>query len=358
MKKKELIIIIIMVVIILIAGGAFLWYNLQLKPTNNPDSKETTIVIESGMSTEQILEELKKQELINNVFAAKIFIKLNDIKGLQAGKYTLSSSMSLEELLNQITEGKVKDEKVKITFPEGKNMRWYAKEIAANTNNTEQDVYDLLKDKEYLKSLINDYWFLTDEILNEDIYYPLEGYLYPDTYNFKDKDVSVKTIFKTLLDQEKKVLDEYREKIEKSKYSVHQILTIASIVELEGSSSVERSGIASVIYNRLKSNMSIGSDVTTYYAIKVDMSERNLYSAEINAYNPYNTRGPNMAGKLPVGPISSVSTSSISATLDYGGTDYLYFVSDSNGKIYFSKTYEEHQSKIKELQKQGLWYEY
>ena len=104
--------------------------------------------------------------------------------------------------------------------------------------------------------------------------------------------------------------------------------------------------------------MSIGSDVTTYYGIKVDMSERNLYKSEINTYNPYNTRGPNMEGKLPVGPIAMVSKDAINAVLNPTKTDYLYFVADSNGKIYFSKTYEEHQEIINNLRQQGLWYEY
>ena len=104
--------------------------------------------------------------------------------------------------------------------------------------------------------------------------------------------------------------------------------------------------------------MSLGSDVTTYYAIKVDMSERDLYQSELNKYNPYNTRGPRMEGKLPVGPISTVSIQSIEAALDPEETDYLYFVADKNGKIYFGKTVEEHNKNIQTLQNQGLWYTY
>ena len=356
MKKIIIIIIIIMLIIIGSIGGAFAWYNSGLGPTNSENAKEVTLEIESGTSTDNIIKELENKELIKSALAAKVYIRLNGVKGLQAGKYTLSSSMSLEEILNQIAEGKVKDEKIKITFLEGKNIRGYAKEIAANTNNTEQDVFDLLEDKEYIQSLIDKYWFLTDEILNEDIYYPLEGYLYPDTYNFIDKDVSVKTIFNILLNQEEKVLNKYKAQLEQSKYSVHEILSMAAVVELESSSKEARAGIASVFYNRLKANMSLGSDVTTYYGIKVDMSERGLYATELNTYNPYNTRGPNMAGKLPVGPISSVSEESINAALNPLDTNYLYFVSDINNVDYFSATYAEHQKKIQELKDSGLWY--
>ncbi len=358
MNKKGIIIIVIMAVIILAGCIGIFWYGSQLGAVNKENVKESTIEIKSGMSTEKILELLKNEGLIKNTLVSKVYIKLNGIKGLQAGKYTLNTGMNLDEILSQISSGDVVDEKVKITFLEGKNMRWIAKEIASKTNNKEDDVFNLLKDDEYINSLIDNYWFLTDEIKNENIYYPLEGYLCPDTYNFKDKNVTVKEIFKVLLDQQGKVLEKYREKLEGKRPSAHQILTIASIIELEGRSEAARNGISSVIYNRLRKGMSLGSDVTTYYAFKVDMSERNLRSDEINTYNPYNTRGPNMVGKLPVGPIASVSETSIKAALNPNSTDNLYFVADSNGKVYFSKTYAEHQQMIKDLQKQGLWYEY
>ena len=358
MNKKGIIIIVIMGIIILAGCIGIFWYGSQLGPVNEKEKKESTIEVESGMSTEKILNLLYEEGLIKNKLVSKVYIKLNGIKGLQAGKYTLNTGMSLEEILTQISSGDVVDEKIKITFLEGKNMRWIAKEIASKTNNTEEDVFNLLKDSDYIDSLINNYWFITDEIKNENIYYPLEGYLCPDTYNFKDKDVTVKEIFKVLLDQQEKVLDKYKSQIKDGGPSMHQVLTMASIIELEGRSETARKGISSVIYNRLRKKMSLGSDVTTYYAIKVDMAERNLYTDEINTYNPYNTRGPNMAGKLPVGPIATVSEISINAALNPGDTEYLYFVADSNGKIYFSKTYAEHQQMIRDLQKQGLWYEY
>ena len=168
----------------------------------------------------------------------------------------------------------------------------------------------------------------------------------------------MKTIFNIILNKTDKVLQKYKTQIEQSGKSIHEILTVASIIELEGNDKDARFGISSVIYNRLKLNMSLGSDVTTYYAMQVDMGERNLYSSEIKTENPYNTRGPNMSGKLPVGPIGNPSEESIDAALNPTDSNYLYFVADSNGKIYFSKNYVEHQKIIKDLQKQGLWYEY
>ena len=357
---KKVVIITLIILIILVAIGAIssiIWYNQQIKPVNNENISKT-IEISSGTGTVEIVDLLKENGLINNALATKIYIKLNNIKNLQAGKYTLNTSMSVQEILNQISSGEVLNEQIIITFLEGKNMRWYASKIAEQTNNTEEDVYSLLKDKQYISDLIKKYWFLTKDIQNTNIYYPLEGYLYPDTYTFSNADVSVKEIFNILLNQTDKVLSKYKVQIEQSKYSVHEILTIASIVEMEGKTSSDRKGIASVLYNRINNNMSLGSDVTTYYAFKVDMGERDLYTNEINTYNPYNTRGPNMEGKLPVGPISSISEESINATLNPSNSNYLYFVADINGNIHFTNNYEEHQKIIQELRKQGLWYEY
>jgi len=358
MNKKTKIILGIIGAIVLIIIAGIIWYSTGIQAVKKDNFETKIIEIEEKTRTEGILDILKKEKMIKSKYAVALYMKLNGIKGLQAGKYEISQNMSAKEILNRISSGDVYDESIKITFNEGKNMRWIAKTIAEKTNNTEDDVYALLKDERYIDSLIEKYWFLTDDIKNENIYYPLEGYLYPDTYIFENKDVSVKTIFNIILNKTDKVLQKYKNQIEQSGNSIHEILTVASIIELEGNDKDARLGISSVIYNRLKLKMSLGSDVTTYYAMQVDMGERNLYSSEIKTENPYNTRGPNMSGKLPIGPIGNPSEESINAALNPTDSNYLYFVADSNGKIYFSTNYVEHQKIIKDLQKQGLWYEY
>ena len=182
--------------------------------------------------------------------------------------------------------------------------------------------------------------------------------MFPDTYALKNKDASVEEIFEKMLDKMEEVLEEYKKEIQDSDYSAHEILTIASIIEMESVHTEDRKDVSSVIYNRLDRNMAIQSDVTTYYAFKIDMGERDLYQRELDTYNPYNTRGPRMQGKLPVGPISSVSKSSIEAAINPNKTNYLFFVADKNGKVYFSKTSSEHDQIISELRTKGLWFEY
>ena len=142
------------------------------------------------------------------------------------------------------------------------------------------------------------------------------------------------------------------------KNNAHDILTMASIIELEGIDASSRKSIASVFYNRLDSNMSLGSDVTTYYAYNIDMGDRDLTAQELYTYNPYNTRGPKMEGKLPAGPIASPSKSSIEAAANPNNTNYLYFVADKNGKVYFAETISKHEQIIRDLKNKNLWFVY
>ena len=201
-RKKVAIILIILIVLILIGViSVCLWYNNNLKPVSkeNPEKNLIRVEIEEGMGTTQIASLLQENNVIKNATVMKIYSKLNNISTLKAGKYDFDNSENLEQIISQIVNGEVANEEVKITFIEGKNMRWIAKAIAEKTNNTEDDVFNLLKDEEYIDSLVEKYWFITEEVKDDDIYYPLEGYLLPDTYVFENEDVSVKQIFNIIL---------------------------------------------------------------------------------------------------------------------------------------------------------------
>lgn len=357
MVKKFVLIVVVLIIILGI--GTFSWYLNGMKPVRNSSSSEMiNLEIEEGMGTSSIASLLEKNNVIKSATSMKIYVRLNNITSLKAGKYNFNNSEDMQTIINHIINGDVADDSVKITFIEGKNMRWIAKTIAEKTENTEDDVFNLLEDKEYISSLIDKYWFLTDEIEDDRIYYPLEGYLLPDTYVFENKDVSVKTIFSVILNFTEKYLNSCRDEIENNGLTVHQILTFAAMAELEGKSLEDREEIIGVFYNRIRQGMSLGSDVTTYYAFKVDMGERDLTVKELNTENPYNTRGPGMAGLIPVGPICNPSKVAIEATLNYKETDALYFVADKNGKVYFTKNNSEHNKKIQELKNDGLWFTY
>ena len=355
--KRIFILLILVLGLGLITLGVYFGNNLMAIDKNSSDT--IVVVIPSGVSTKQIGVILEENGLIRDASFFYLYARLYDINDFQASTYKLSYNMGLQEIIDVIRKGNnYNPDMITITFQEGINMRKVAEIIANKTSNTKEDVFNKLKDIEYLDKIIDEYWFLTDEIKNKDIYYSLEGYLYPDTYFLDNKDVSVEEIFKVMLDEMSKKLEIYKKNIIDSKYSVHELLTIASITESEGVTLEDRKKITSVFYNRLNTKMSLGSDVTTYYAFKVDMNERDLYASEINTYNPYNTRGPKMGGKLPVGPVSNPSINSIIASIEPNDTDYLYFVADKNRKVYFTKTYNEHLRKIQQLKNEGVWFEW
>jgi len=356
MKKKLLLIILSTIIIFMV--GIILFYNVGISAVSS-DSSEVEFVIEEGSTYYSVINKLKNENLIKNELCFKIYIKLNNKNRLEAGTYLIRKNMSVKEIVEVLDKGNTYNpDVINITFKEGKNMRWIASTIASNTNNTEEDVYNLLNDKTYLNELINNYWFIDSSILNVNIYYAIEGYLFPNTYEYMNKDVTVKEIFKSMLDEMDLKLNTYKEDIQSNNYSVHELLTLASIVELEGKANSDRAGIAGVFYNRLNSGWTLGSDVTTYYAAKVDMSERDLYVNEINDRNYYNTRSDFLAGKLPIGPISNPGIDSIKAVLYPTDSQYYYFVADKNGKTYFTYTYPEHLAKRDELIEAGLWYTY
>jgi len=354
MKKIRLILILIAIIII----SFTIWYFASISPKSK-DISERKVIIPLGTGSSRIASILKENDIIKSELAFKLYVKINKVDNFQAGTYYLKQSMSVREITEMLQTGVMYDpNQISITYLEGKNMKWLAKTIADKTNNTEEDVFAVLKDEEYINSLIEKYWFIEDTIKNDDIYYSLEGYLFPDTYAIANEDTKVEEIFEKMLDKMESILEKYKEEIENSQYSVHEILTIASIIEMETMKDEDRKDVSSVVYNRVERNMAIQSDVTTYYAFNVEMGERDLYQKEIDTNNPYNTRGPSMEGKLPIGPISSVSKASIEAATEPNETDYLFFVADKNGKVYFTKNNGEHEAIISDLMNKGLWLEY
>jgi UPF0755 protein len=352
---------IVVVLLICAVIAIFSLYNTSLKAYDINDKTTFEIEIPAGSTYYSISDLLYDKQLIKSKTIYKVYLKLNPpTKELKAGFYTVSRSMDLKTIISVLEAGgnSVNPDEIKITFREGLNMRGIAKVIAENTNNTEKDVFNLLKDSDYINGLISKYWFITDEIKDDEIFYPLEGYLFPNTYNFINKDVTVEEIFEVMLNEMDKQLTPLKEELEKSEYTVHEILTLASIIELEALNTSDRKNVSGVFYNRLNSNMSLGSDVTTYYAVGIDMGDRDLYKAEIEAVNAYNTRPGAMAGKLPVGAICNPSLSSIEAAIKPNKTSYMYFVADKNGKVYFTKTLAEHNQIIQKLKAEGLWFTY
>ena len=352
MKKMKVIITTLVIIILLMLvgmGGLVFYYHSSLEPISkeNKTNEDVHITVNMGTSAKEVIETLYNAGLIKDKNIAYLYLKLHGDYTLQAGDYKLNKGMSLEDIFKQLS----------ITFVEGKRIPYFANQISSNFNYSYEDVINKMADSAYLEKLIKKYWFLTDDILKEGIYYPLEGYLYPNTYTFDEK-AKLEDIIEKILDNTEVVLKEYKKEIENTNFTIHEILTMASIIELEGSNSDDREGVAGVFYNRLEAGRSLGSDVTTYYAVQVDMGERDLYQYELDDQNLYNTRSSYLAGKLPISAICNPSKESIVSAINPKKHDYFYFVADKNKKTYFSKNGAEHQAIINELKNQGLWFNY
>lgn len=290
----------------------------------------------------QIVDNLKSAGLIKNKYVALIYIFLSGNTNIQAGDYELNRIESTNDIIKTLANGdiiEIEKEYVSITFKEGITLKEYLQLLSEKTNLNYDEMLNEINDEEFLNNLINDYWFLTSDILNQDIYYALEGYLYPNTYQIYTE-TNLNEVIRKMLNEANKKLETIKDEINASDYSIHEILTMASIVEKEAISYSDRQKVAQVIYKRLNINMNLGMDVTTYYGVGKSLKET-LTNLDLNDENPYNTRITSFIG-LPVGPICNPSIDSIKAVLNPAETDYTYFYADViTGNVYFTDDYNE-----------------
>ena len=352
-KRLKKIVLLLIILLVLALCGFSVFFMFSLSPVDQNTDEYTEFILEKGWGTSQIADTLQNNNLIRNAFIFKIYVKLNDFSNFQAGTYRLSKNMNVNEIITSFTTGtNIVENTTKITFVEGKKIPYYVKKITENFNYSEDEVMNLVNSEEFLNKVIKNYWFIDEDILNKELYYPLEGYLFPDTYEFK-KDATIEDIILKMLDAMGTKLNNYKEEINLTNKSVSSLLTLASMVELEAVTPEDRVAVASVFNNRLKVGMTLGSDVTTYYAVKKEMTT-SLTLSDLNSCNAYNTRGTCVKG-LPVGPICSPSLSSIVAAITPSESDYYYFVADKNNKVYLSKTTDAQDRVINDLKTQGLW---
>ena len=356
MKKKykikiKNILLLFVVFFILAIAFVFFFYQSTLGIVSDSEALKE-VVIDKGSSSKNIAQILKEKHLIQNEYSFLVYIKLHHIKDLKFGTYLLSENMGVSKIVAQLQNGSnYNPDEVTITFQEGLNMREIAKVISQNTNNSYDSVLEKANDSLYIQSLKEKYWFITNDLDNSNLYYKLEGYLFPNTYKLASKDESVEYIFSKMLDETAKHLEKYRE-YDFEKMSIHSYLTLASMAEKESSIKSDRGKIVCVFLNRMHAGMNLGSDVTARYANRIDDKKTRLSDAQFNFKSPYNTRllDGSMNGKLPVGPISSVSLESIEAAFAPDEHHYLYFISNiQTQETFFYDSYSDFLIKKEEL---------
>ncbi|MBU1616779.1 MAG: endolytic transglycosylase MltG [Candidatus Margulisbacteria bacterium] len=306
-----------------------------LQPANPFDRQGTLVAIPAGSSAKQIKAILAQKRLLPPRSSFLILLRLFGLQDkVKAGEYLISPSMFLPEIIIKLVANEtVPPKQIRVTFPEGSSI---------------YKMGEILKASRYLQ------WQGFQTLVNEGItaerrakHYKIfryissespEGYLFPDTYDFFPE-ASLDLVVETMLRRFEAVILPFWDKEKgKTKLTLHEILTLASIVEKEAKIPAERPIIASVFYNRLKIGMPLAADPTVKYAL--ENPSKKVFLNQLNVDSPYNTY--KRAG-LPPGPICNPGLDSIKAAINPAKTDFLFFVARSDGSHKFSKSFEEHK---------------
>ena len=334
-------------VLVVVAGVVMTgwnWVNRNFfAPVDAADETPVSFTVDSGSSLTRVANNLETHGLIRNRTVFKYYADfLGYGQKIQAGEYTITKSMGLHEIVELLTTGDGNPITRNITVIPG----WTIQDIANYL--AEQKV--IASADEFLSPCrtgqdFSAYYYVADVLATGTVsarLYALEGYLAPDTYEIYT-DATAADIIRKLLSQTGAVFrSEYHDRADEIGMTMDQVITLASMIEKEAKTA-DFAKVSAVFHNRLKANMTLGSDVTVKYASGVKRMA--LTNDDLNVNSPYNTyrnKG------LPVGPICSPSAAAIQAALypdeEFITGQYLYFCSkDPNtGELHFSRTLEEH----------------
>ena len=338
-RKVFITIIVIALCAVGLCAGWRIYYNSQLEPVSS-SKKKIIVEIPEGSNIDDIAKILYDSGLIKNrmVFQSYAGRHSRGIKQIKAANYRFTPSMSSVDIFNAMLNGKDYDGAVAITIPEGKNI----KEIGAilesrHICSSANFINETKKVSEYKKN----YSILSSYPDNAEGRTPMEGYLFADTYQFTSNSSAATVVSKMLANTQSKFSDAMLKKISDNHQTDDQILTMASLIEMESKLDSDKPKIASVFYNRLAKNMKLQSDATVNYAL--GEKKTNITNSDLKVDSPYNTYANT---GMPIGPICSPSLKSIKAAISPAKTDYLYFVSDSSGKTYYANNLQDHQANV------------
>ncbi|WP_026569863.1 endolytic transglycosylase MltG [Sediminibacillus sp. JSM 1682029] len=342
--RKIVAIVLSCLLLIMVIGSiaGYLYVKSAMEPVDPDDDTTTDVEIPLGSSTSQIAGILEENGIISNSLVFRFYIKFNNVAEFQAGEYEFSPSMSFDQIVESLQTGTlVKDPILTITIPEGKTIEEIASIYAEKAGIDPDAFISKTEDAEYLENLIAQHpMLLSEEILDPEIRYPLEGYLFAATYDFYVENPTPEKIIDKMLRKTENVLTPYMDSISANDNigSVHEALTMASLVEKEAQTEKDRKMIAGVFFNRMAEDMRLQTDPTVLYALGEHKSRVLFEDLEVESpYNTYQVSG------LPIGPISNFGENSLQSVLNPEDTDYMYFVAAEDGTIYYSETFEEHQ---------------
>ena len=313
------------------------------------------VVLDKDMDAYEVIDELGKKDLINNPMFCKLFAKImglderRDASGnkkdivFPAGTYYLNSAMGVEGMLLEIRSNGADSNTVTVTFPEGFNIVQIVEKLDDSGVCSAKSLYQAMASDE----LFEKYEFLSSVTEKELRYQVLEGYMYPDTYEFYIGESPMSVIERFLNNFENKWTSAFSAKAKELGYTVDEIITIASILEKEAFDANQMPVIAGVLYNRLESSSFpfINCDSTAMYieGFKDNIGSSEKYVEYMKVYDTYQKTG------LPIGAICCPGYDAIYSALNPDANDYYYFLHDAEGKIYLAQTASEHQSNMQYL---------
>lgn len=316
-------VIIFFITIGLIIGILFFWWQNGISAVNSKDISAKIVVVRKGIGMRELANQLKDEGLIKDPVVFFLLVKQLGLDNkIQAGTFRLSPSMPAKDIAENLTHGTLD---IWVTIPEGKRSEEIAAILKENVPGYQDDWADQLKSH--------------------------EGYLFPDTYLIPhDADIdAIISIFRNNFEQKYKEVEASKT----SKLSKEDIVIIASLIEREVRYQEDRPLVASVIYNRLDIDMPIQIDATVQYALGYQPKEKSWWKRALtfddlkvkSNYNSYTNTG------LPPTPIANPGLAALKAAANPADTEYLFYISDSNGRNHYSKTGEGHNANIK---KHGL----
>lgn len=338
MKKSQgaRLIGILMIILIAATGGSYFYYEKAYQyhlvtPVDSESKARVNFSIDKGETGKTIAARLFELEIIPSEWAFYRYIKEKNIAPqIEAGKFVLKKSYTIPEIAEFLT--KSRSDEIVLTIREGLTVKQVDEYLAEESILPEGSFIDCAKNcsPEEVPSFLH----------SKPSAQNYEGYLFPDTYFVDPETVTAQALFNRMLNNFGQKFDsEIRSKVAQRGYSIHQIVTMASLIEKESRNDEEKKIISGILWKRLEEGIQLGVDATVRYAVNKWTEPLTVTDLQIDT--PYNTR--RFTG-LPPGPISNFSYSSLEAAVNPEESEYYYYLHAPDGQIYYARTNEEHNT--------------
>lgn len=299
-------------------------------PVNSENPEQVSVIIKKGDTVRNIADKLKENGIIRCKLSFYGYVRIKEEgENIIAGRYTVNQSMTVPEIVETITS--ISDSETVLTVQEGLNIEDIDKKLVNLSLISPGDFNDSVKKFDDYAS----YSFLNSEKIRN-LEYPLEGYLYPDTYFLESVNFDCNRLIYKMLDNFENKFSAVKPLFDQQNRSMHEVITMASILQREVRTGEDYSLISGILWKRLDSNWHLGADATILYATK----KEKIDNEDLKFDSPYNTR---LYTGMPPGPICNPDIEHIKAALTPEERDYWYYLTTPDtGEVIYAKTNEEH----------------